>query len=232
MSLFKRILAGNYGDGTIGLKTSLPGFDVSVRSDDQNTERRSFNSEWVDVCRVAFVGFATVPAVQRRTRVGVPGGATSLSQWVVNQEIIVPTGLSYMPVWEERIYDIGSKRFYDDKIAASFFYTQLGTPSSPTFVPNEITYSGARGFFYGLGGTRSNAFKFRPYQISPSSDGELSNSEISDANPYVISQTSNVNTSTNSSIPPFPPYPAYPPDPNPLPGTMYVVYFNKLGDIS
>lgn len=54
----RRVLIGDFGDGTMGLKISLPGYDV-LMDDDQDANKFSFNSEWQDIARPVLVGTAT-----------------------------------------------------------------------------------------------------------------------------------------------------------------------------
>lgn len=54
----RRVLIGDFGDGTMGLKVSLPGYDV-LTDDDQDADKFSFNSEWSDLLKPVLIGTAT-----------------------------------------------------------------------------------------------------------------------------------------------------------------------------
>lgn len=113
---------GDYGDGTVGLKTSLPGYDVTVRGDDNDVEKRSFNSEWADLLKVrAFGVVSSTPKKQEWYCYNSfdPGAGTPFVDETWNQSWywslpIVPLPVDYIPLWEERIYDPTTKLFYDD----------------------------------------------------------------------------------------------------------------------
>lgn len=93
MTLIPRLRLGNYGNGTIGLKASLPGFDVTVLADDNDGDKRSFNSQWTDITKVALIGYVN---------------ATSIGTYNV------PHGLGYMPHFNAHVYAPASKQFADD----------------------------------------------------------------------------------------------------------------------
>lgn len=232
MARVPSIRLGNYGNGTIGLKCSISPHDVTVLADDNNTERRSFNSEWTNLCKVKLIGTATpiwVPYQERfQSRDGGVGGLYNWRSWSISGwravPAEVPTGLSYMPIWEERLYDFVARRIYDDFVYPG---TSGATGSA----------SGARSYFSGPGKAPANTIFFEPFLnapiiASPSAQFEtLVNSSM--IGEFVVRNPgSNVNVAEPAEYPPYPPYPAYPAEPVQTLRSIYVVYSNKLGDIS
>lgn len=60
----RRVLLGAYGNGIMGLKTALPGYDSHV-DDDDDVNKFSFNSQWTDIARImqVSVGVVVNPAI-------------------------------------------------------------------------------------------------------------------------------------------------------------------------
>ena len=158
MTLRPRFLAGNYGNGIQGLKTSLPGYDVTVLADDNNVERRSFNSEWPQLARLKIAGFAAGVWTQQQWRdqasfnpvTGQYQFSRSWSAWAMRTPIQVATGLTYMPVWEERLYEPALSKVYDDYVY-------------PNVTSTTASYSGARSYFSGPGLSPANTIWFEPF---------------------------------------------------------------------
>lgn len=203
-----RLLLGNYGEGTFGIKTSTPGHDVTVLADDNNVLKRSFNSEWTNLCKIKLIGVATTPWFQYQAQVygyDPYAGRTTMSAqsgWRTNTTTQVPTGLSYIPIWEDRCYETSTKTFYDDDLRA---------------FDNGSSYSGARSYFSGPTMTPANTLTFTPWR---------SNLRSLD----VYNENSRYPGPVNDQW--FPAYPAYPPMPTHAPAIVYVVYANKIGDVS
>lgn len=146
---------GNYGDpaGTIGLKTSIPGFDARDLSGDNDSNKRSFNSNWTNLVKVRLIGVAQGTSHQVQTH--RPQGAGQ-EEWTSGWDwtpAAVATGLTYIPMWEERVYDQGNKIFYDDKL---FDFGGV----------NVNNLSGARSYFSGPG-LSPNIIWFEPWMGSP-----------------------------------------------------------------
>jgi len=146
---------GNYGDpaGTIGLKTSLPGFDARDLSGDNDSNKRSFNSNWSNLVKLKILGVAQGTSAPVQTH--RPQGAGQ-EQWTSGWSWVpaaVPTGLTFIPMWEERVYNQASKIFNDDLL---FTY-------SGSIVTN---LSGARSYFSGPG-LSPNIVWFEPWMGSP-----------------------------------------------------------------
>lgn len=85
-----RIFTGRY-NGAYGIKTALPGFDVTNAADDFDREKRSFNSQWGNViAKIALVGRGTVSNVGNS----------------------IAHGLGYVPYFDARPCE--GNVFYDD----------------------------------------------------------------------------------------------------------------------
>lgn len=189
---------GNYGNGTIGLKTSIPGWDVRDLSQDDNSNARSFNSNWSNLVKIKTIGVAqgtTTPVQTQRPGVGSPAARTSGWGWV---PAAVATGLNYIPMWEERVYDQASRIFYDDKLF------DFGNSTVNNF-------SGSRSYFSGPG-LPPNIVWFEPWMGS-------------------LVQTPAVTTAFGPDPNTYPPFPPFPPQPV-SPVCAYIIYANKLGDVS
>lgn len=234
------IRLGNYGNGTIGLKCSISPYDVTDLADDNNTERRSFNSEWTNLGKVKLIGTAVPTWVPFQERIqNRSGGFDNLWTWRSNSTsgwraypVQVPTGLTQMPIWEERIYDAAAKRIYDD-----FVYPGTSGASS--------SFSGARSYFAGPGKIPTNTIFFEPFISTPFFDDEGPSAIVdengnlfartvdADGNAVVQVTSTNVNFMEPAEYPPYPPYPAFPAQPaTPTVRSIYVIYSNPLGDIS
>lgn len=201
-----RFYAGPYGDGTIGLKTSLPGFNVKVLADDNDVTKRSFNSQWPSLCKIKLIGSAMGDWSQYQSQGGIfspPNGTRYYSQsgWMFSDPVQVPTGLTYVPVWEERQYKPATKEIFDDNLVIS--------SSSSTI----SSYSGARSYFSGPSTTPANTIFFTPWTGDPAS-----------------APVANENSFFSSTFVGYPAYPAYPAKPSYRPYCLYVVYSNKMGD--
>jgi hypothetical protein len=114
----QRLLIGDYGNGTVGLKTSLPGYDVSVLADDSNPDRRSFNSEWTNILYTA--------------QIGVVAGVT------VSNVTIPINDLGFIPFYDVRCYEIDGPAFYDDRIVRTDFGGPQGVFSYGTALRSNI----------------------------------------------------------------------------------------------
>lgn len=206
MALIPRLLAGNYGNGVFGLKASLQGYDVTALADDNDVTKRSFNSEWPGLCKLKILGAAASEwtAYQLQSASGPPYYSISQSGWRQETPVIVPTGLSYVPIWEERVYDGGY--FYDD-----YIYT------GGSNVNAQSAFSGARSYHSGPTTSPANSIFFTPYSAVPN-----------------VAPVFNQNAMPYDPVKPFPGYPgfpAYPPKPTYRPALLYVIYSTKLGDV-
>lgn len=213
--------AGPYGNGLYGLKTSIAPYNVKDVADDHDVERRSFNSNWPNVALFKLAGFAagiwTTRRYQLQTALNPVTGLyqyrSSTSAWVLETPIQVATGLNYMPVWEERLYDPALARVYDD-------YVYGNTPAT------TVSFSGARSYFSGPGLT-PNTLWFEPF-----SNVTITGQTGTTPDGYPMVHAFNVNYNADGA-PPYPPYPDYPPYPgNTAMGCLYAVYRNKAGDVS
>lgn len=209
MALVPRIRVGNYGNGVFGVKTSLPGFDVTVLADDNDVTKRSFNSEWASICNIKIIGAASSEWTQSSTQgsefiAGTGFKDYSRSSWVNNTPVNVATGLAYISVWEERILQTVNDEFYDDYLVPG---------------PGNVSSgSGGRSCHAGPGISPANTIFFRPFDNNPDSAGVTTE-----------------NATFRGGSAPFtgyPAYPAYPPKPSYRPTCVYVIYSNKLGDVS
>lgn len=241
MSKIPRILAGNYGagSGVRGIKTSYAGYDVTVRADDQDTTRRSFNSEWSSLCKVKIIGAATQVYVPYQARdvvyqVSNASGyniyyttSRSMTGWQL-LPIEVLTGLNYMPVWEERCYEPDSGLIWDDRAKVSFSDDYLWVYGiGYAHYYGDHCFSGARSWFAGPGAPTANTINLEPWDR---------NSLVGQAIPSQLVVNTNANTDLSEGGYPAPRYPGYPTAP-PYPSTAipycaYAIYTNKLGDIS
>lgn len=211
MALIPRILGGNYGDGTFGIKTSLPGYDVSVLADDNDVTKRSFNSQWTNLAKIKIIGVAVAEWVQYQEQGGYtdPPNGTRLfsnSGWRVASPIIVPTGLSYIPVWEERLFDPGVGYFYDDHVVVT-------TPNS-----GQASQSGGRSYHSGPAISPANSLFISPH-IANENYAPVINSNYYFWNPI-------------GDFPGYPAYPEYPAKPTKSLASAYVIYSNKMGDVT
>ncbi len=218
MALVPRIRFGNYGNGVYGLKTSPPGYDVTVLADDNDPVKRSLNSEWPSICKIKIIGAASSEWTQFQTQGAgqyIPNSPTyysySISGWQQVTPVQVPTGLPHIPVWEERVLDTVNDLFYDD-----FLYASTG--------PNNTnSYSGARSYHSGPTTAPANTIFFTPYSGVPNAASvSAQNNLIYNIDPG----------SGNNQFPGYPAYPAYPPKPTFRPTLVYVILNNKMGDVS
>lgn len=216
MALIPRTLLGPYGNGIYGIKTSLEGYDVTVLDDDNDITRRSFNSEWTDVCNIKMIGAAASEWTQYQNQASgqfQPNTpyyyVASYSGWQQVTPVPIPTGLSYIPIWEERVL-VNGQYIYDD-----YIYPSTGIQYQ--------AYSGARSYHSGPNTSPANTLWAIPYNGVPGySPVQNQNQTV-----YEIDVGSG-----NPQAPPYPPYPAYPPKPTNRPVVIYVVYTNKLGDVT
>lgn len=208
MALIPRLLIGNYGDNIkFGLKTSLPGFDVTVSADDNDSQKRSFNSDWTNLGKLKIIGIATSEWSQYQSQGGIvepPNGTRlySISGWQQSTPVAVPTGLSDIPIWEERVLN-SSGEVYDD-----YLYASSGSNS-------QGTYSGARSYHSGPATTPANTIFMTPYAGVPNV-APVYNENYFYWNPV-------------TPFPGYPGYPAYPAMPTYKPSLAYVIYANPMG---
>lgn len=101
----KAVLIGAYGNGQQGIKCSLPGFDVSVLADDDDSERRSFNSNWTNLVKMAQAGIVSGRGVTH----------------------VIPHTLGFRPFAEVRPYLSSAFRIYDELV-----YFRTNTAGSST----------------------------------------------------------------------------------------------------
>lgn len=215
MALVPRIRLGNYGNGVFGLKTSLPGYDVTVLADDNDVTKRSFNSEWPGLAKLKILGVAesSWTQYQAQGRNQYSSGSTtysynfSQSGWEQATPILVPTGLSFIPIWEERIFDKDNKLFYDDYVYTTSNANQIGSAS------------GGRSYHSGPADPANNIFLL-PYRNS------LSATQVYNQNNSAIWRT------FADPPQPYPSYPAYPAQPTNKPAMAYLIYGNKIGDVT
>ncbi|MGL5166627.1 MAG: hypothetical protein ACRC9K_12140 [Afipia sp.] len=210
------ILIGNYGDNiTHGVKSSLPGFDVRVTAGDNDVTKRSFNSQWPNLCKLKIIGAASSEWTQYQLETYDQqniGGilyfwAVRQSGWQQVTPVQVPTGLSYIPIWEERVFDTVGGYFYDD-------YVNITSSANA-----QNSYSGARSYHSGPATAPANTLFFTPYLGVPTSVGVYNENRSA---PWRIGDPQQ----------PFPAYPAYPAKPAYRPTSAYVIYFNRMGDVS
>lgn len=206
----KRIIMGDYaaGDGVFGIKCSLAGYDVSVRADDQDVTKRSFNSEWTSLCKIKVIGVAQSEWTQYQTQGGIlqpPNGTRvfSISGWQQVTPVIIPHGFSYIPIWEERLYDPTTKTIWDDYL---YPFAQS---------TNEASFSGARSYHSGPSTSPQDAIFMTPWTGRPGFDS-VHNENYFFWNPV-------------TTFPGYPAYPAYPTKPTIKPAQIYVIYNNQLG---
>lgn len=103
---------GPYSDGIYGFKTALPGYDVMDEADDNNFERRSFNSR-------STANLAKIAAIIRGT------GST------------IVHALGYVPHIEAKVYTPGNPAiFNNDK------YNGVQNYIWPSIDTSSITYIG------------------------------------------------------------------------------------------
>lgn len=215
MSLIPRVKGGNYGNGTFGIKASTPGYDVTILADDNDPIKRSFNSQWPSLAKlkVVGVGLAVWTQKQYQTINQYSIGSTvyaerwSVSSWVMETPIQIPTGMSAIPIWEERLFDIDSSTFYDDHVFVA------GSP------PNQSS-SGGRSYHSGPTDIPANTIFLTPY-IANEKYAEVAN--INKSAPY---------PAFGGSAPPYPSYPAYPAKPSTKIACAYSIYSNALGVVS
>lgn len=213
MGLIPRILAGNYGNSVVGLKASLQGHDVTVLADDNDVTKRSFNSEWPGLGKLKIVGVAASEWTQYEVQsIGqyYAGGILyfytySARGWRQETPVPLPTGLNYIPVWEERVYDSGY--IYDDFL----FITSNANA--------ESTASGARSYHSGPSTAPANTIFLTPYVSVPGVEA------VSNQNTSAIVQI-------GQPLPPYPAYPVYPPKPTYRPALAFVIYSTRLGDVT
>lgn len=214
-----RILLGNFGNGTFGMKTSTSEFDVTVLADDNDPVKRSFNSQWPNIAKLKMIGVARSEWTQYQYQTPVynqwsEGSTTwaqsaSISAWQQVSPVAVPTGLTGIPIWEERIFDPATGAIYDD-----FLYSYAGPSGYPS------SYSGARSFHSGPATSPANTLFFTPYLQNPNA-AMVANVAVSARFPAF----------SGPYIPP-PPYPAFPPKPSAIIASVYVVYANPMGVVS
>lgn len=201
-------LAGDYGNGTFGVKTSIGLNDVTVLADDNDPDKRSFNSQWTNLCKIKLIGSVSTPweAFQQRTMTFNNGYyANSTSGWRQTQIAEVPTGLSYIPIWEDRIYDPANKIFYDDYLYGS----------NPSGYPGSSN-SGGRSYFAGLTTSPANTLFLTPWANTAAG----------------VPVSTTASYTDGSTSPPYPAYPTPPAKPSVEPAAVCVIYANKLGDLS
>ena len=218
MALIPRVLGGNYGDGTFGIKTSLPGYDVSVLADDNDVTKRSFNSQWTNLAKIRVIGIAAGEWVDQQYQsynqytIGstIYGERWSVSGWSIINPVIIPTGLTYIPIWEERLYDVDTGYFYDDNV------------NVVTNTPNQTqnSQSGGRSYHSGPSTTPANSIFVSPHQ---SNQNYAPVENINKSAPY---------PAFGGSPPPYPAYPSSPPKPTKIISSAYVIYSNKMGDVT
>lgn len=191
MAKLARVRIGPYGYGGItGVKTSLYPNDVNDTAFDDSSEHRSFNSNWTNLSKLKIIGSAqgTWTPFQRQRLVTTTNGFGDFfnNYWSDNGwqmvAIGVPTGLTYIPIWEERIYDPTTKTFYDDNL-----------------VQLSGAFSGARSYFSGPG-LSPNILWFAPWEPYFPTENVVVNS----ASTQVMNGT--------GSYPPYPAPPAKPAD--------------------
>jgi hypothetical protein len=119
-----RVRLGAYGDGHYGLKIALPGYDVTTTVDDNDSNKRSFNSQWSVLTKVSQIGIASANF-----------GTT----------VPISPSLGYTPFVEGRISDSGGTVFYDDYCNGS-----LNLPIFDVSSSNITVITGLSGgyFFY------------------------------------------------------------------------------------
>lgn len=143
-----RIFLGDYGDGYNGLKTSIYGNDVTVRADDFDATKRSFNSEWVDLTKIKMVGVvSSTPIPYQYHTYNTGGGAAILEQWYQGyywQLPVIPLPMNYFPLWEERGYNSTSKIFLDDDQQYTSNTINLGLPDYPIWFTSQTANVGGR----------------------------------------------------------------------------------------
>lgn len=217
MAVIPRSLFGRFGGGSsvIGVKTSLIGYDVTVLADDNDTTKRSFNSEWLNMCKLKSIGFAQtqwttfslvgidfifVSGIQYFQKVNRFG-------WEQVTPTYVATGLTAIPIWEERTYSLANKIFDDDKLVP---YSNSNSTGSS---------SGGRSFHVGPSQSPANSLGFRPF------DGDANAVQIYNQNVSVYYRSSD-------PIPPDPPTPALPTLPTYKPTSVFVIYSNTMGVVS
>jgi len=209
------ILGGPYGDGTYGLKCSRPGYDVLDLAGDNDIVKRSYNSQWTDIAKIKIrgVGLADWRAYQEHGFQGTKVWEWARSGWRRDQSwIVVPTGLTYIPVWEARLFNPVMGVFLDDHCNLSF-YADYGYTST----------SGGRARLAGPGSSMApNNIAFSPWE-------DYTTVKRPNATGY-DGVTHNVSSYIeNTPIGTYPPFPAKPADDL---GMAYVVYRNKMGDIA
>ena len=210
------ILGGPYGDGTYGLKCSRPGYDVLDLAGDNDIVKRSYNSQWTGLAKIKILGagLADWRQWQEHGDQSISRWAWARSGWRRDQSwISVPTGLTYMPIWESRPFNPTTNTFLDDYANVSF-YSDYGF----------TTTSGGRVRFPSpLSGSTTNTLLFSPWE-------DYTNRPVSGVSSTYAGIGHNVyNENTNGFIGVYPEYPAMPSDDL---GVAYVIYRNKLGDAS
>lgn len=111
-----RLRIGKQADGTYGMRSTLPGFDVRY-DDASDVTKFSFNSEWTDIVRVHDYGYADAPAPVPSWPGPVPGAiddASNSFRFTNNNDWLIPHAhsLGYVPFVEARV--ISGSTIYDD----------------------------------------------------------------------------------------------------------------------
>lgn len=216
MTDIPRVLFGDDGEGTFVVKCSTPGNDVRNLADDFDGQKRSFNSQWPNIAKIKLLGTAscgwTITYSQTLNMFAV--GSTTYAQRgsvtsLVPVRIAVPTGLTYIPAWEERIYSSVNRYIYDDYCYASV------APVSGI----QSALSGGRSYHSGPSTTPASTIFLEPF-TNTYNNGQVQNIAWSAAYPAF-----------GGSAPPWPPYPSVP-IPGDPPASVYVVYSNKMGDVA
>lgn len=223
------IYIGPYDDGQPILKTALLGFDVTNSADDNDIRRRSFNSRWDHVENILMIGVATSSWVsydgQRRSRVQSPSSGYYFSfsyserGWRATPAII-PTGLSYVPIWEDRFYDSATKTFSDDSV-----WQHTGW-SGGIYSGSRLAHSGPSSSF------PTGCLLAFSWHRSERDTWRLNLAGLNDE------LVRNVNVNQDAAFdgyPPYPAYPAYPTRPDEPPAheneLSYIVYNDNLGPV-
>lgn len=206
---------GNYGDGTIGFKTATPGNDVLIRADDDDVTKRSFNSEWTNILKIKSIGIVQAVAQQWQSSTVANSVFYWYSgwKWVLPQ---VPTGLTYIPIWEERGYDSATKTFYDDDSGVANSHVYTGARS--WFVPADTTVDMSRRMAFnspaGADFYPSNTLVFDPNFRRSANPGLAG-----------LSYNGNVYAGQPGQYIGYPPFPA---TPAPSAKAAYVLYSNSI----
>ena len=208
---------GDYGNGTIGVKTSLLPHDVLILADDSDITKRSFNSEWTNLCKIKMIGsiqteWTTFQRQGFETEwIGDKnyGRFTAQSGWQQVTPAGVPHGLTFIPIWEERVYDPVNGLIWDDSL---YYYSNFSILGS---------FSGARSYHSGPSTLPANTLWFMPFEYV-AGYGEVYNQNVG---PWKW-------VADPGPPPAMPGYPGYPVKPTYKPTSVYLVYSNSMGTVS